>query len=266
MRSALLLIPALILTACHHPSRSYEVRYLEPTARQQLYMRHEGDMAGVDMICGVNVSGLPGQEYPGLTEPTSAVVGYESTDLPKSARPRCRVDVNVEHHAWLLFDLSEITRDGQPRTLIKATLSGEARPDSDNTNCQADTPFIAWVNFAPPSVAVPAMDEGTPHSGIEAPTAIIDDEHLSFREYHERLSAAREFTQGRHGSAPNFVYTLSDREVGRLAETFATEEWISPDPYHAVLIGVENPAPGRDSYCLEGLENLKLTLIFAEME
>lgn len=266
MRSALLLIPALILTACHHPSRSYEVRYLEPTARQQLYMRDEGDMAGIDAFCGVNVSGLPGQDYPELTEPSSAVVGYESTDLPKSARPRCRVDVNVEHHAWLLFDLSEITRDGEPRTLIKATLSGEAHPDSDNTSCQADTPFIAWVNFAPPSVAVPAMDEGTPHSGIEAPTAIIDDEHLSFREYHEQLSAAREFTQGRHGSAPNFVYTLSDREVGRLAETFATGDWISPDPYHAVLVSVENPAPGRDSYCLEGLENLKLTLVFAEME
>lgn len=266
MRSALLLMAALILAACHHPSRSYEVRYLEPTARQQLYMREEGDMAGLDLLCGVNASGLSGQEYPGLTEPTSAVVGYESTDLPKNARPRCRVDVNVEHHGWLLFDLSEITRDGEPRTLIKATLSGEAHPDSDNTNCQADTPFIALVNFAPPSVAVPAMDEGTPHSGIEAPTAIIDDEHLSFREYHERLSAAREFTQGRHGSAPNFVYTLSDREVGRLAETFATEEWISPDPYHAVLVGVGNPAPGRDSYCLAGLENLKLTLIFSDME
>ena len=266
MRSALFLITAMILTACHHPSRSYEVRYLEPTARQQLYMREEGDMAGIDALCGVNVSGLPGQDYPGLTEPTSAVGGYESTDLPKSARPRCRVDVNVEHHAWLLFDLSEITRDGQPRTLIKATLSGEAHPDSDNAICQADTPFIAWVNFAPPSVAVPTMDEGMPHSGIEAPTVIIDDERLSFREYHEQLSAAGEFTQGRHGSAPNFVYTLSDREVGRLAETFATGDWISPDPYHGVLVSVENPAPGRDSYCLEGLENLKLTLVFAEME
>jgi hypothetical protein len=266
MRSALLLIPALILTACHHPSRSYEVRYLEPTARQQLYTREEGDMAGLDALCGFNDSGLPGQEYPGLIETTSAVVGYESTDLPKSARPRCRVDVNVEHHAWLLFDLSEVTRDGRPRTLVQATLSGEELPGSDNANCRANYHFIAWVNFAPPSVAVPAMDEGTPHSGIGAPTATIDDEHLSFREYHERLSAAREFTRGRHGTAPNFVYTLSDREVGRLAETFATEEWNSPDPYHAVLVSMENPAPGRDSYCLAGLENLKLTLIFAEME
>ncbi|MGD8712535.1 MAG: hypothetical protein PVG50_06805 [Thiohalophilus sp.] len=234
---------------------------MEPTARQELFTREEGEMPGI--ACGVNDSGIPGQEYPGLVEPTSAVVGYESTDLPKNVRPRCRVDVNIEHHAWLVFDLSEITRDGQSRHLVKATLSGEEHPDSDNANCQANQPFISWVNFVPPSSAL-TMNDDTPHRGIEAPSTTVDGTRLTFRERQEQLSAAGNYTQGRHGSAPNFVYTLSDQEVARLAETFASETWVSPDPYHATLVGVENPSPESDHHCLARLDNLKLTLIFRE--
>lgn len=257
----LLIFMGLTLSACDDERATYETRSLEPTARQQLFTHEEGDMPGIDALCGVNPSGLLGQEYPGLVEPTSAVVGYESTDLPKSVRPRCRVDVNIEHHAWLVFDLSEITRDGQSRQLYKATLSGEEHPDSENFNCQANYPFISWVNFVSPGSSL-TMNADTPHQGIGAPSTTVDGDRLTFRERQEQLSAAGQYTQGRHGTAPNFVYNLSDQEVARLAETFTSDSWISPDPYHATLVGVENPATERDSHCLAQLENLKLTLIF----
>ena len=255
-KSWLVCFGALLVVGCAPARPLTGTATLEPDARQQLYTVEYGDRKAPRNLCAVDTTPLF-VTVPGL-EPDSLQVGYEATDVPKDDRRRCRRDRNLEHHAWLAFDLSDVSPP--PGRLSDATLSGTAVLDPANSNCAdrgADPfeGFLAGINVAPQIRVEPRSDD----IALEAPPTTVDGESVPFRS--RELFLADGDTSGRIGSPPLFVFTIAESQLGYLERRLRTR--IDSDkPAVFTFIGADNPDITRDTVCLEQLQDIRLNLIF----
>lgn len=247
---------ALLVVGCAPTRPITGTATVEPDARQQLYTVELGDRKGFANLCGVDPTGLS-VAVPGL-EPDSLQVGYQSTDVPKDIRRRCRRDRNQEHHAWLAFDLSGVSPP--PGRLRYATLSGTSELDPDNFNCAERDGhpfegFLAGINVDPQIRVTPSGDA----FAQEAPSTVVDGETIDFRS--RELLLADGDTSGRVGSPPLFVFTIAESQLNYLERRLRTR--IDSDgPAVFTFVGAENPDITRDTRCLEQLQDIRLNLIF----
>lgn len=247
---------ALLVVGCAPTRPITGTATVEPDARQQLYTEEFGKRKAPRNLCSVDTTPLF-VSVPGL-EPDSLQVGYQATDVPKDDRRRCRRDRNLEHHAWLAFDLSEISPP--PGRLRYATLSGTAEPDPDNMQC-ADREghpfggFLAGINVEPQLSITPRDDD----VALEAPSTNVGGESVPFRT--RELFLADGDTSGRIGSPPLFVFTIAESQLGYLESRLRTRI-NSNEPAIFTFVGAENPDITRDTRCLEQLQDIRLNLIF----
>lgn len=251
-----LLSLALVAAACT-PGLRYDTITLAPEARQQLFLREYGSRRAVGP-CPVDDTGLR-VVFDDLAA-DAAQVGYESTDLPKDSRPRCRRDRNLEHHAWLSFDVTPVAAGGTEGTLRSATLSGVAVLDPSNQNCGLTrrSPFGGFLAGINTDTQLDFTVPDTPeHDAREVEPILLDGRPVPFRERQLALGAGD--TGPRTGSAPNFVFAFSPEVVAAWREALAR----GADRLDLTLIGRANPDMTGDRRCLERLTDLRLLLVFA---
>lgn len=249
---------AVLVAGCVPERARYNTVILEHAARQQLYTREYGPLRAILPGCTVDAGGL-NVSFTGLSS-DEAQIGYESTDVPKDARRRCRRDRNIEHHAWLSFDLSDYTRNRGGGPLTQATFSGVSANDARNVNCDVTRrPFLKAINLSPTQLSLDVPSDGR-HFAREAPGIRLGGRDVPFRE--RQTSLGEGDTGPRRGSAPNFVYALSAREVARLRDRLAAEEETFVFEFDMTLVGPANPDITGDRFCLQRLKDLRLTLAF----
>lgn len=256
------ILSLLALSACG-PGGVRKIVQLEPTGRQQLYVREATQPPGI--LCGVNTSGLAPPVFQDLS-PDAVVVGYESASQPDGERPRCRSNVAIDHHGWLVFGLEPI-REQAPSQLVGAFVSGATRPYGQTINCPAPQSgdhgrFVAGMslNGGVLSGMRPADSASdTAHAALPARPIVVDGRTISFRE--SATDGARDYPWRTSG----LPLTLTAEDVAHVVSAiegrFDTARRFG-DFIPVFFIGAENPSADTRRQCLLQLHDIRLNLIF----
>ncbi|MEH6633493.1 MAG: hypothetical protein V7776_21970 [Halopseudomonas aestusnigri] len=261
MKFYLTVISSILLGSCSLPEVASIT--LEPTVRQQIYTDKKGSRDAIPFGCHSNHTGLGAPYFEDL-ELDEAQIGYQSLELPRGVRQRCRFDYAMEHQAVYYFDLQEYTYGNLTTThpdigsLSGALLTADYILDPENENCLASpTTQISGVRTHDFYLSE-EPSPGSPHRAIEGPPVDLDGELISFPDIN-RQRAALDPVNITAGSG-HITIALTDRQVEHI-QAMLDRSTLNLR-LNVLLLGLANPTWRQNHHCISRVQKTRLVLLF----
>ncbi|WP_419904664.1 hypothetical protein [Kiloniella sp.] len=261
MKKFLIAITLISLNGCSLPKvTSFTI---EPTVRQQVYSDKKGSPDAIPFGCQTDHTGLGAPYFEDLAF-DEAHIGYQSLELPRGVRPRCRFDYAMEHQAVYYFNLEDYIYTNLATThpdtgeLTGGLITTDYVFDPENEFCSSTpTTQISGV-MTNGFYLSEEPSPGTPHRAIKGPPVDLDGELIPFPEIN-RQRASLDPAIITAGSG-HINIALTERQIEHVQDML--DRSTLNLRLNVLFLGPENPNWRQNHHCLSRINNTRLVLFF----